>query len=118
MLPERVQGDSHQLLLDGAAGATTATIPTASSVSSFASSSSDSPTKANYIEHRVTKMDTLAGIAIMYGVEVLGVWPSYFLVQSICFFSSLYLILILRFLVEVLSVCKFEHNLGVVNKGL
>ncbi|KAL5993446.1 hypothetical protein ACLOJK_014371 [Asimina triloba] len=27
------------------------------------------PTRANYIEHRVSKMDTLAGVAIKYGVE-------------------------------------------------
>ncbi|XP_072963708.1 uncharacterized protein [Typha angustifolia] len=45
-----------------------ATIPTSSSLPSSSSSSSSSG--ANYIEHRVTKMDTLAGIAIKYGVEV------------------------------------------------
>ncbi|KAK8951180.1 F-box protein [Platanthera zijinensis] len=32
--------------------------------------SSFSPTGANFIEHRVSKMDTLAGVAIKYGVEV------------------------------------------------
>lgn len=31
---------------------------------------SPSSTHLNYIQHRVTKMDTLAGIAIKYGVEV------------------------------------------------
>ncbi|THU54955.1 hypothetical protein C4D60_Mb11t01510 [Musa balbisiana] len=49
---------------------TIATIPASSSVSSFSSSSSDSPPKVNYIEHRVSKMDTLPGVAIKYGVEV------------------------------------------------
>lgn len=33
---------------------------------------SPSYTNLNYIQHRVTKMDTLAGIAIKYGVEVDG----------------------------------------------
>ncbi|XP_008802867.1 uncharacterized protein LOC103716594 [Phoenix dactylifera] len=46
-----------------------ATIP-ASSSSSLPSSSSSSPMGVNYIEHRVSKMDTLAGVAIKYGVEV------------------------------------------------
>ncbi|WOL10736.1 hypothetical protein Cni_G19495 [Canna indica] len=55
--------------LDGAVNSV-ATIPTSSSVSSFASSFSDSPPKVNYIEHSVSKLDTLAGVAIMYGVEV------------------------------------------------
>lgn len=32
---------------------------------------SSPPTGANYIEHPVSKFDTLAGIAIKYGVEVL-----------------------------------------------
>ncbi|KAJ6839411.1 uncharacterized protein M6B38_314735 [Iris pallida] len=41
-----------------------ATIPTTSS------SSSPSPSSSGYIEHRVSKMDTLAGVAIKYGVEV------------------------------------------------
>lgn len=52
---------------------TIATIPASSSVSSFSSSSSDSPPKVNYIEHRVSKMDTLPGVAIKYGVEVIGI---------------------------------------------
>ncbi|CAL9130445.1 uncharacterized protein LOC103970165 [Musa acuminata AAA Group] len=61
--------------LDGAVSrsrenGTIATIPASSSVSSFSSSSSDSPPKVNYIEHRVSKMDTLPGVAIKYGVEV------------------------------------------------
>ncbi|XP_010933281.2 uncharacterized protein [Elaeis guineensis] len=42
----------------------------ASSSSSLPSSSSSSPMGVNYIEHRVSKMDTLAGVAIKYGVEV------------------------------------------------
>ncbi|RZR77326.1 hypothetical protein BHM03_00002366 [Ensete ventricosum] len=60
--------------LDGAVSrfrenGTIATIPASSSVLSFSSSSSDSPPKVNYIEHRVSKMDTLPGVAIKYGVE-------------------------------------------------
>ncbi|WOL09808.1 hypothetical protein Cni_G18561 [Canna indica] len=48
-----------------------ATIPASSSDSSISSSSSDSPPpKVDYIEHRVSKMDTLPGVAIKYGVEV------------------------------------------------
>ncbi|KAG6483917.1 uncharacterized protein LOC122016115 [Zingiber officinale] len=38
--------------------------------SSFVSSSPDSSSKVNYIEHCVSRMDTLAGLAIMYGVEI------------------------------------------------
>ena len=34
------------------------------------SSSSSSPAKLGYIEHPVSKLDTLAGVAIKYGVEV------------------------------------------------
>ncbi|XP_038978004.1 uncharacterized protein LOC103723258 isoform X1 [Phoenix dactylifera] len=45
-----------------------ATIPVSSS--SLPSSSSSSPMAVKYIEHRVSKMDTLAGVAIKYGVEV------------------------------------------------
>ncbi|KAG6478684.1 uncharacterized protein LOC122020509 [Zingiber officinale] len=45
-------------------------IQTGTSSSSETSFSSDSPPKANYIEHRVSKMDTLPGVAIKYGVEV------------------------------------------------
>lgn len=39
-----------------------------SSTNSSPSSSSSSPSR--YIEHHVTKLDTLAGVAIRYGVEV------------------------------------------------
>lgn len=46
-----------------------ATIPASSSLS-LISDSSSSPIAVNCIEHRVTKMDTLAGVAIKYGVEV------------------------------------------------
>ena len=46
--------------------------PSASSTSSRSSSSPiPSATGLNYIEHRVSKMDTLAGVAIKYGVEVI-----------------------------------------------
>ncbi|KAK8969179.1 F-box protein [Platanthera guangdongensis] len=38
--------------------------------SDLLSSSSSSPSGVNCIEHRVTRMDTLAGVAIKYGVEV------------------------------------------------
>ncbi|KAJ4774341.1 Peptidoglycan-binding LysM domain-containing protein [Rhynchospora pubera] len=42
-----------------------------STSSSFSSSSSSSPTNAfDYIRHEVCKLDTLAGIAIKYGVEI------------------------------------------------
>ncbi|PKA52150.1 hypothetical protein AXF42_Ash014087 [Apostasia shenzhenica] len=46
-----------------------ATIPVSSS-SSYSIPSSSSPSGVNYILHRVSKMDTLAGVAIKYGVEV------------------------------------------------
>lgn len=45
---------------------------------------SPSYTHLNYIQHRVTKMDTLAGIAIKYGVEVDGMLA----LLSIFFFFS------------------------------
>ncbi|KAJ8510731.1 hypothetical protein OPV22_001165 [Ensete ventricosum] len=69
MQADRVRRTSHLFsddLLD-----TTATIPISSSATSLASSSSsDSLPRVNYIEHRVSKMDTLPGVAIKYGVEV------------------------------------------------
>ncbi|RWW72439.1 hypothetical protein BHE74_00019753 [Ensete ventricosum] len=72
MRADRVRRTSHLFsddLLD-----TTATIPISSSATSLASSSSsDSLPRVNYIEHRVSKMDTLPGVAIKYGVEVLGI---------------------------------------------
>lgn len=52
----------------------------ASFPSSISSSPSPSPSLcssnssgAKYIEHNVSKLDTLAGIAIKYGVEVIGI---------------------------------------------
>lgn len=45
-----------------------ATIPI--SPASVSSPSSFTPVGVNFIEHRVSKMDTLAGVAIKYGVEV------------------------------------------------
>ena len=51
-----------------------ATIPASSSSLSSSPSpsySSSSCSGLNYIEHRVSKMDTLAGVAIKYGVEVI-----------------------------------------------
>lgn len=45
-------------------------IQTGTSSSSETSFSSDSPPQVNCIEHRVSKMDTLPGVAIKYGVEV------------------------------------------------
>ncbi|CAL9132822.1 unnamed protein product [Musa acuminata var. zebrina] len=69
MQADRVRRTSHLFsddLLD-----TAATIPISSSATSLASSSSsDSLSRVNYIEHRVSKMDTLPGVAIKYGVEV------------------------------------------------
>ncbi|URD80571.1 lysM domain containing protein [Musa troglodytarum] len=69
MQADRVRRTSHLFsddLLD-----TAATIPISSSATSLASSSSsDSLPRVNYIEHRVSKMDTLPGVAIKYGVEV------------------------------------------------
>lgn len=44
-------------------------VSTSSDISS-SSTSTSSATRNNYIEHTVSKMDTLAGIAIKYGVEV------------------------------------------------
>ncbi|XP_073112712.1 uncharacterized protein [Elaeis guineensis] len=55
---------AHSRKFDGRA-----TIPVSSS-SFLPSSSSSSPMAVKYIEHRVSKMDTLAGVAIKYGVEV------------------------------------------------
>ncbi|KAI0493752.1 hypothetical protein KFK09_023877 [Dendrobium nobile] len=46
-----------------------ATIPISSSTS-VSSPSSLASVGANFIEHRVSKMDTLAGVAIKYGVEI------------------------------------------------
>lgn len=45
-------------------------LSTSSPSSSFSSSSSSPSNNSNYIRHEVRKMDTLAGIAIKYGVEV------------------------------------------------
>lgn len=42
-------------------------------VSSFSSSSFDSPPRVSYVVHPVSKTDTLPGIAIKYGVEVLRI---------------------------------------------
>lgn len=42
-------------------------------VSPSSSPSSSCYPGTTYIEHHVSKMDTLAGIAIKYGVEVIGV---------------------------------------------
>lgn len=71
MQADRVRTTSHLFsddLLD-----TAATIPISSSATSLSSSSSsDSLPRVNYIEHRVSKMDTLPGVAIKYGVEVLS----------------------------------------------
>ncbi|OAY63519.1 LysM and putative peptidoglycan-binding domain-containing protein 2 [Ananas comosus] len=47
-----------------------ATIPVSSSSSLPSSPPSSSSSCGGYIEHRVSKMDTLAGVAIKYGVEV------------------------------------------------
>ncbi|KAL9256465.1 LysM and putative peptidoglycan-binding domain-containing protein [Drosera capensis] len=41
--------------------------------SSLSSSSSSSTSPARFIEHRVSRLDTVAGVAIMYGVEVADV---------------------------------------------
>lgn len=46
-------------------------------------SSSSSPPRLGYIEHHVSKFDTLVGIAIKYGVEVLF--------NKFCFFGFLML---------------------------
>lgn len=56
--------------------------------SSFVSSSPDSSSKVNYIEHCVSRMDTLAGLAIMYGVEVIGIWILYFFLHGLYMLSS------------------------------
>lgn len=50
---------------------TTSSSSTSSPSSSFSSSSSSPSNGFNYIRHEVCKMDTLAGIAIKYGVEVI-----------------------------------------------
>ena len=43
-----------------------------SSATTLSTPSSSSASPSRFIEHHVTKMDTLAGIAIRYGVEVLS----------------------------------------------
>lgn len=62
-----------------------ATIPIYSSAS--LSTSSLSPSGVNCIEHRVTKMDTLAGVAIKYGVEVADIKRMNGLVTDIQMFA-------------------------------
>ncbi|KAJ4911765.1 peptidoglycan-binding LysM domain-containing protein [Raphanus sativus] len=47
--------------------------PLSSSSSPYRRGGSNSPDRAGYIEHRVSKFDTLAGVAIKYGVEVADV---------------------------------------------
>lgn len=42
---------------------------------------SDCTTRPNYIEHHVSKLDTLAGVAIMYGVEVKFHHPPLFVIH-------------------------------------
>ncbi|XP_020599787.1 uncharacterized protein LOC110039160 [Phalaenopsis equestris] len=77
MQTERGVRDTHFFsdgLIDGAMVGTRelngyATNPISSSAS-VSAPSSFTPVRANFIEHRVSKMDTLAGIAIKYGVEV------------------------------------------------
>jgi hypothetical protein len=49
---------------------------------------SPSSTHFNYIEHRVTKMDTLAGIAIKYGVEVVRILALHLLLHFFLLISS------------------------------
>ncbi|CAA7410633.1 unnamed protein product [Spirodela intermedia] len=62
--------------------------PSASSTSSFSSSSSiSSASGLNFIEHRVSKMDTLAGVAIKYGVEVADIKRMNGLVTDIQMFA-------------------------------
>lgn len=81
----RRTGSSSTLSLDGlvdraVAGAaetnrfvpsSSASSTSASFSSSYAFSSARATACGNYIEHRVSKMDTLAGVAIKYGVEVI-----------------------------------------------
>lgn len=63
----------EDLVADGFPSSSSCSLSSSSSSSMLSSSSSSSvgPTvHLNYIEHRVSKMDTLAGVAIKYGVEV------------------------------------------------
>ncbi|WOL16871.1 hypothetical protein Cni_G25659 [Canna indica] len=75
MQAERAQRSS-QLFADGSLDGTVShsresgISMTPASSSSCPLSPSDSTSSVNYIEHRVSKMDTLPGIAIKYGVEV------------------------------------------------
>lgn len=50
---------------------------------------SDCTTRPNHIEHRVSKLDTLAGVAIKYGVEVKLHHP-----LSMCFLKVLIVVII------------------------
>ncbi|KAJ6813093.1 uncharacterized protein M6B38_145395 [Iris pallida] len=79
MKTERGFGSSHyfsEKYLDGflsrpsSNGNGYAAVNISTSSSSSSNSSPSSPRVGNYIEHRVSKMDTLAGVAIKYGVEV------------------------------------------------
>ncbi|KAJ6841897.1 uncharacterized protein M6B38_304575 [Iris pallida] len=64
-----------------------ATIPTTSTPPS----SSPSPLSSGYIEHRVSKMDTLAGVAIKYGVEVADIRRMNGLVTDLQMFAHKFL---------------------------
>ncbi|XP_078161923.1 uncharacterized protein LOC144557251 [Carex rostrata] len=66
-LYDRITYKSNELKI------TTSSSSTSSPSSSFSSSSSSPSNGFNYIRHEVCKMDTLAGIAIKYGVEIADV---------------------------------------------
>uniref|UniRef100_A0A1D1YHG5 LysM and putative peptidoglycan-binding domain-containing protein 2 n=1 Tax=Anthurium amnicola TaxID=1678845 RepID=A0A1D1YHG5_9ARAE len=80
-------GDSSQLLPDGSMRAREADGFVASSASPSSSSPPSAASGVNCIEHRVSKMDTLAGVAIKYGVEVADIKRMNGLVTDIQMFA-------------------------------
>ena len=66
------------------------------------SSLSSSPPRLAYIDHRVSKFDTLAGVAIKYGVEVLSFF--YLFLKSIIYLFISYLCIILYFCISLILI--------------
>jgi len=63
-------------------------VPSAERSPAKPSSLSSSPPRLGYIEHHVSKYDTLAGVAIKYGVEVLLLFNFFFFYLLVYFIIS------------------------------
>ncbi|XP_020594084.1 LOW QUALITY PROTEIN: lysM and putative peptidoglycan-binding domain-containing protein 1-like [Phalaenopsis equestris] len=83
MQAERGATNSH-IVSDGSSSQKS---PILSSSASISAPSSFSPSGVKFIEHRVSKMDTLAGVAIKYGVEVADIKRANGLVTDIQMFA-------------------------------